>query len=132
VVVEDELISCAEQCVCILSNIWDEGKTSEGSLKNKIKKRTIEEEYFWLRDKDKELCKIKCKTIEIEDPNDIFTDMYNIHACPELGVEMVALRRILCGCKACYEQIRKPWIPKINNKISHDLSNLISANIKVF
>jgi hypothetical protein len=39
---------------------------------------------------------------------------YNIHMDPELGLEFAALRRAVCGCDACKQQLKMPWLPCID------------------
>ena len=36
-------------------------------------------------------------------------DMYHIYACPELGLQNIAMRQIPCFCYACRAQIKLPW-----------------------
>ena len=36
-------------------------------------------------------------------------DMYHIYACPELGLQNIAMRQIPCFCNACRAQIKLPW-----------------------
>jgi hypothetical protein len=39
---------------------------------------------------------------------------YNIHMDPDLGLGYAALWHIACGCKACKEQLGRPWLPRAN------------------
>jgi hypothetical protein len=42
--------------------------------------------------------------------------MYNLRADPDLGMRHVAVRRIPCGCDACIEQLKQPWMPGIKKE----------------
>jgi hypothetical protein len=42
--------------------------------------------------------------------------MYNLRAEPDLGLKHVAVRRIPCGCDACVEQLKQPWLPGIKKE----------------
>jgi len=40
---------------------------------------------------------------------------YNIRTDPDLGMGWAALCRIACGCGPCKEQIKMPWVPRVDN-----------------
>ena len=35
---------------------------------------------------------------------------YNIRMDPDLGIDYVALRRVVCSCESCKEQLGRPWV----------------------
>ena len=43
-------------------------------------------------------------------------DMYHIYACPELGLQNIAMRQIPCFCNACRSQIKLPWQRNVEPK----------------
>ena len=38
---------------------------------------------------------------------------HNFRADPDLGVGVIAVRRILCACQPCLDQLKLPWSPNI-------------------
>jgi hypothetical protein len=54
---------------------------------------------------------------KIEFPKGKFNGLrayYNIRTDPDLGLGFAALRRAACGCDACKQQFKMPWLPRIN------------------
>jgi hypothetical protein len=39
---------------------------------------------------------------------------YKIHTNPDLGLGFAALWCVGCGCEACKDQLRKPWLPHVD------------------
>jgi hypothetical protein len=74
---------------------------------------------------------MKERTYHVQDPADVkyknlkiqadkmpkgigLMECHHIRAEPELGLGVVAMRRIPCACDGCLEQLAKPWLPGLD------------------
>ncbi len=44
---------------------------------------------------------------------------YNIRTDPDLGLGFAALHRVACGCYACKQQLKMPWLPCVDMHEQH-------------
>lgn len=109
-------VSPAAECVRMLSDPKRmNGMKSEGMRAKREGKALVERndyETYTMEDVP------PISNFKIEFPKGEFNGIrahYNIRTDPDLGVGYAAIRRVACGCASCKEQLRRPWILRVDN-----------------
>ncbi len=108
-------VSPATECVRMLSNpacingVKSKGMRASHEGKAKVERNTYE--CYTMANVD------TIPNYKIEFPNGKFNGLrayYNIRTDPDLGLGFAALRCAACGCDACKQQLKMPWLPCID------------------
>ncbi len=108
-------VSPAAKCVCMLINpACINGIKSEGMRASCEGKALVEwntYECYTMNDVD------TIPHYKIDFPKGKFNGLcayYNIRMDPDLGLGFAALCCIACGCNVCKQQLKMPWLPRVN------------------
>ena len=126
-----ERVSAADNCADYLIKNYHEVEIKRrGKRKNA---RSLQSRFWTVRPLDAVLNQSKYKTITFDRIEGVtFSDMYHFYTCKELGVGMVALRRVPCYCVNCNKQIQLPWedgVTAINQQRFKSIDDCFFASV---
>ena len=106
--IDGVLNSPAQECKRWLDLEGNEGSKSNKKNNKRERGRAIQQMHYIVRQPEEKLYGLKYNSPSL--PKGLnSTDLYHIYACPELGLQKIAMRRIPCHCQHCRMNLRLPW-----------------------
>jgi len=110
--IEDAMYSFAAECVCLCSNP-DRATGAKSYAKHKIREsaaKMTKRVYHLDSENDKSFFGLEKKVVGLESGrNNGIRAHYNARADPNLGVGIIAVRRITCNCDGCMTRLARKW-----------------------
>ena len=108
--IESVLDSPAQKCI-IDGQIWKEGivlNQTGREIEERERDKAIQQIYYVVRQPEKKLYALKYNSPLLPKVLNS-TDLCHIYACPELGLQRIAMRRVTCHCQHPTMNLILPW-----------------------